>query len=102
MFDAAEQLAVHKIPMKRFMLIGGAAKSQAVAKITAGIFGGKITLPDPNEYVANGAARQAAWLLLGGSKPPMWRVESAEIDTPPTVRLLEEYLLLKEQTSDWY
>ena len=41
-------------------LIGGAAANNAVRQIAAGLFGGRIELPASGEYVALGAARQAA------------------------------------------
>jgi xylulokinase len=31
-----------------------------------------VTVPESGEYVANGAARQAAWLEIGGDEPPVW------------------------------
>lgn len=50
---------------ERILLIGGAAKSEAVQEITAALFQSEIQLPAPGEYVADGAARQAAWALTG-------------------------------------
>lgn len=44
-------------------LIGGAAANPAVREIAAEIFHAPVTVPDPAEYVALGAARQAAKLL---------------------------------------
>lgn len=41
-------------------LIGGAAANNAVRQIAAGLFGGRVELPASGEYVALGAARQAA------------------------------------------
>ena len=32
-------------------------------------------MPSPGEYVAVGAARQAAWALAGGEHPPRWDVD---------------------------
>ena len=29
-------------------------------------------VPQPGEYVADGAARQAAWVLSGAEAPPEW------------------------------
>lgn len=47
-------------PITRVKLIGGAAANRAVRTIAAGLFGGTIDVPAPAEYVARGAARQAA------------------------------------------
>jgi xylulokinase len=31
-----------------------------------------VVVPPAGEYVADGAARQAAWVLAGGDMPPAW------------------------------
>ena len=43
-------------------LIGGAAANEAVRRIAGEIFSAPVTVPEPAEYVALGAARQAAGL----------------------------------------
>ncbi|PWK83739.1 xylulokinase [Lentzea atacamensis] len=53
-------------------LVGGAAASPAVREIAPTVFGVPVTVPAPGEYVADGAARQAAWTLTGGTTPPEW------------------------------
>ncbi|MDX8142340.1 xylulokinase [Lentzea sp. BCCO 10_0061] len=53
-------------------LVGGAAVSPAVREIAPVVFGVPVTVPAPGEYVADGAARQAAWTLTGGATPPEW------------------------------
>ena len=42
------------------LLIGGAAKSPALRSIAPAVFGRKVVVPSPAEYVAIGAAKQAA------------------------------------------
>ena len=54
------------------LLIGGGAASPAVQQLAPGIFGRPILVPPPGEYVADGAARQAAWVLAGTGAPPSW------------------------------
>ena len=56
----------------RVSLIGGGAQSEAVRRCATSVFGMDIEVPAPGEYVADGAARQAAWVLSGGSEPPVW------------------------------
>ena len=34
-----------------------------------------VAVPRPGEYVAVGAARQAAWALAGGESAPRWDVD---------------------------
>jgi xylulokinase len=69
-----EALEVAKVKTSRIILVGGAAANQAVQKIAADVFGKEVIVPAPGEYVANGAARQAASLLLGNA--PDWRIET--------------------------
>lgn len=51
------------IPLERALLIGGGAQSDAVRRIAPLVLGLPVEVPDPGEYVALGAARQAASLL---------------------------------------
>jgi xylulokinase len=46
-------------------------------------------VPPAGEYVADGAARQAAWLLSGAELPPVWPLEGSETyhaEPAPAVR----------------
>lgn len=61
-------------PVERVLLIGGAAASTAVQAIAPDLFGVPVAVPRPAEYVALGAARQAAWALAGTDHPPRWPV----------------------------
>jgi xylulokinase len=48
-----------------------------------------VIIPSPAEYVAIGAARQAAWALTGTPEPPAWDIGPAEVcegDPVPAVR----------------
>ncbi|WP_341956503.1 xylulokinase [Microbacterium sp. LWH13-1.2] len=58
--DALRELG---IPLERALLIGGGAQSEAVRRIAPGILGLAVDVPEPGEYVALGAARQAAQLV---------------------------------------
>ncbi|MCC4908286.1 xylulokinase [Microbacterium sp. cx-59] len=57
--DALRELGV---PLERALLIGGGAQSEAVRRVAPLIFGMPVEVPAPGEYVALGAARQAARL----------------------------------------
>ena len=48
------------VPLERALLIGGAAQSPAVRAIAPEVLGLPVEVPPPGEYVALGAARQAA------------------------------------------
>ena len=64
----------------RGLLIGGGARSTAVEAIAPSLFGFSFELPDPSvEWVAQGAARQAAWALTGGAEPPSWPVRTRRL-----------------------
>jgi xylulokinase len=67
----------------RVLLIGGAAASAAVRHIAPDLFGAPVAVPAPGEYVAVGAARQAAWALSGGPAAPDWPV-AVEATVEPT------------------
>lgn len=58
--DAVRGLGV---PLRRALLIGGAAQSEAVQQIAPLVLGLPVEVPAPGEYVALGAARQAAGVL---------------------------------------
>lgn len=86
----------------RITLIGGAARSEAVQQIAPAIFGREVTLAPPAEYVALGAARQAAWALTGTDEPPAWTISGSRIvSAEPTPEVLGAYRELKERTADW-
>lgn len=70
---AAKAVTKQGIETERILLIGGAARNQAVQEITAELFESEIQIPNPGEYVANGAARQAAWALSSQIAPPQWQ-----------------------------
>jgi xylulokinase len=62
-------------------LIGGAASNRAVQVIAAGLFGGSIEVPNGAEYVALGAARQAAASV--GVTCSGWKVAGPVVEAEP-------------------
>ena len=82
------------------MLVGGGARSEAVRRIAPALFGLPVLVPPPGEYVADGAAAQAAWVLSGGDAPPPWPLTGArtyEADPTPAVR--ERYAQVRDLTA---
>ncbi|MFC5929886.1 xylulokinase [Cryobacterium melibiosiphilum] len=75
--DALDSLRGQGVSVQRVILIGGGSQSPAVQKIAADVFGVPVVLPKPGEYVALGAARQAAWALDGSPDFPAWPLEIA-------------------------
>lgn len=100
--DAVDALEKLGVDVKRIILIGGAAKNPAVAQIAAALFGREVLLPPAGEYVANGAARQAAWALLGGDTAPVWDLGKIEkVSAVATPDVILRYRTLRDQTQDW-
>ena len=101
--DAIGNLADCGITAQRVILIGGAARSEAVRRIAPAIFGVPVTVPEPAEYVALGAARQAAWALSGSASPPQWRLAgaSAEYTAEPVHLVRQRYGALRDATVGW-
>lgn len=79
------------VQAKRILLIGGAAANPAVQTIAGQVFSVPVQVPSPGEYVADGAARQAAWSLTG--QRPTWPVEMVASPTAdPHPEILANYL----------
>lgn len=87
---------------QRITLIGGGARSRAVQELAPAVFGREVTIAPDGEYVALGAARQAAWALAGTAEPPQWTLRgSRTVGGEPTPEVLEAYRELKERTESW-
>ncbi len=67
--DAVDALVRQGVVPQRVLLIGGASRSAAVRAVAPSLLGLPVVVPEPEEYVARGAARQAAWALSGGAAP---------------------------------
>jgi len=70
--DALDALREHGVSVQKVLLIGGGAQSRALQEAAADLLGVTVEVPTPSEYVALGAARQAAWVVSGLSSPPPW------------------------------
>jgi xylulokinase len=86
----------------RVVLIGGAARSEAIRQVAPAVFGVPVTVPEPAEDVALGAARQAAWALSGGAEPPRWPARAATTyEAAPAVAVREQYASLRDAAAAW-
>jgi xylulokinase len=100
--DAIDFLRLCGINPRRVLLTGGAAQSDAVRRIAPGIFGLPVAVPEAAQYVALGAARQAAWALSGLDSPPQWAAAPAEAyEAPATPRVREAYGALRDDAAAW-
>ncbi|TPG33528.1 xylulokinase [Mycolicibacterium hodleri] len=87
-----EQISRHGIDVGRVMMVGGGARSEAVRRIAPAVLGKPVQVPSPGEYVAIGAARQAAWTLSQADAPPPWSFgETASYAADPTPEVLDRY-----------
>ena len=99
--DGVDALRAQGVAVERLFLIGGGARSEAVRRIAPSVLGLDVLVPTPGEYVADGAARQAAWVLSGTDEPPAWSAAgSAEVFSgaaDPRVR--EQYAAVRDLTA---
>ena len=98
--DAVDALVALGVNVNRILLIGGAAKNPAIPTIASALFGREVLVPPAGEYVADGAAKQAAWALLG--QMPTWnlgKVEHHESKATPDV--MDKYRSLRDKTVGW-
>jgi xylulokinase len=98
--DAVDSLVALGVGVNRILLIGGAAKNPAVPVIASALFGREVLVPPAGEYVADGAAKQAAWALLG--QMPTWDLgEVTHHNSVATPEVMVKYKELKSQTENW-
>jgi xylulokinase len=100
--DGLDAIRAAGIGVQRVLLIGGGARSAAVRQIAPTIFGVPVEVPEAGEYVADGAARQAAWLVAGGEAPPDWTLTPTrryEADPEPAVR--DRYAAVRDAVPDF-
>jgi xylulokinase len=100
--DAIDYLRLCGLAPSRVVLTGGAAKSEAVRAIAPAVFGLPVVVPEAAEYVALGAARQAAWALSGAAEPPTWPARPSvtfAAAAAPGVR--EQYGALRDDAAAW-
>ncbi|WP_033344440.1 xylulokinase [Catenuloplanes japonicus] len=97
--DGLDALVAQGATVNRVILVGGGARSEAVRRIAPEVFGLPVVVPPPGEYVADGAARQAAWLALGTA--PAWRPkDTREYDGAPVPAIRARYAEARELTVD--
>ena len=98
--DAVDAVRALGTPVERVVMVGGAARSRAVREIASAVLGLPVTVPQPGEYVARGAARQAAWVLSGAAEPPVWPLaDVVETVSDPTPFVRERYASVRDLTA---
>ncbi|MER6995142.1 FGGY family carbohydrate kinase [Streptomyces sp. NPDC000410] len=86
--DALDVLRGRGVEVRRVFLLGQAAELPAVQAAAPAIFAAQVVVPQPADYAALGAARQAAWALgvaqgtLSPHTPPAWQGAAAQVFEP--------------------
>ncbi len=97
--DGLAHLATHGVVARRILLVGGGARSRALREIAPAVFGMPVLAPAPAQYVALGAARQAAWALSGTPGPPAWNPPvTDEYTADPAPEVLQRYAQVRDLT----
>ena len=96
--DGIDALRAQGVPVERLFLIGGGAQSAAVRALAPTVLGLDVRVPTPGEYVADGAARQAAWVLTGTA--PAWSAatEATVSSASPEPHVRAQYAAVRELT----
>ena len=95
--DGIDALVAHGATVDRVLLVGGGARSPAVQQIAPAVFGRPVAVPAPGEAVADGAARQAAWVLTG--ELPRWAgADTRTVEADPTPAVRERYAEVRDRT----
>jgi xylulokinase len=98
--DGLDALREQGVRVQRIVLVGGGARSAAVRRIAPAVFGSPVVVPPPGEYVATGAARQAAWVLAGTDTPPPWQSDGEErFESPPSPEVRARYAAVRDLTA---
>ncbi|MGW1884837.1 FGGY family carbohydrate kinase [Streptomyces sp. NPDC001970] len=106
--DALDVLRRRGVDVRRVFLLGQAAELHAVQAAAPAIFAAQVVVPQPADYAALGAARQAAWALgvaqgtLAPHTPPAWQGAAAQIfepgdDLPVGQAVRQQYVATREQ-----
>ncbi|NBM18918.1 FGGY family carbohydrate kinase [Streptomyces sp. GC420] len=109
--DALDVLRRRGVEVRRVFLLGPAADLPAVQASAPGLFGAQVVVPQPADYAALGAARQAAWALgvtqgmLSPAAPPTWQGAACQVFEPGDGEELavgqavrQQYIAVREQT----
>ena len=99
--DAVDALVGQGAAVSRVLLVGGGAASAAVREISPSVLGHPVHVPAPAEYVARGAARQAAWVLSGAAEPPAWPLADTSVhEGAPAPAVRSRYAEAREHVLD--
>ena len=89
--DAVDALEAVGVQTGRVLLVGGAAANPAVGPIASTMFAAPVVVPPAGEYVADGAARQAAWVVT--QELPSWSfdADTSTYEPAPVFGIRDQY-----------
>ncbi|MET8470868.1 FGGY family carbohydrate kinase [Streptomyces sp. NPDC006422] len=98
--DAMDVLRGRGVEIRRVFLLGAAAELPAVQSVAPPLFEAQVVVPQPADYAAIGAARQAAWALNG--QLPQWQGAAAQVfepgdELPVGGAVRQQYRAVREQ-----
>lgn len=107
--DALDVMRGRGVEVRRVFLLGQAAELPAVQAAAPSLFGAQVVVPQPADYAAIGAARQAAWALgvsqgiLDPRTPPVWQGPVAQVlepgdDLAVGQAVRQQFVSVREQT----
>lgn len=97
--DGLARLTAQGVAVRRILLVGGGAQSRALRQAAPTVFGMPVLVPAPAQYVALGAARQAAWALSGSPGPPAWNPPpTTEFTADPAPEVAARYARVRDLT----
>jgi xylulokinase len=95
--DGMDAISSLGIGLERVLLIGGGARSRAVRELAPRVLGRPVTVPPAAEYVALGAARQAAAVATGSW--PTWVLDGSLTYEGRQARVIrDQYLEVRDLT----
>ncbi len=99
--DGLDALRRQGVTVRRVLLVGGGARSRAVQALAPALLEAPVVVPEPGEYVADGAARQAAWTLSGAPEPPAWPVAGLDrvMEADPQRQVREAYAAVRDASA---
>ncbi len=106
--DAMDVLRGRGVEVRRVFLLGAAAELPAVQAVAPAVFGAQVVVPQPADYAALGAARQAAgrWAWRRARcrprRPPAWQGAAAQVfepgdDGPVGQAVRQQYAATRDQ-----
>lgn len=100
--DCVDRLSAHGVEPNRVFMVGRAARMRAVQQIAPAVLGRPVIMPQPAEYAALGAARQAAWVLVDSREPVDWASLPAMVCRGVTdAHVRKQFGQLRDETAMW-